>query len=91
MIFNTDENIKSHNGIFDSPIEVNMVERMLYINKTESPQIDAQVQYRILHYIRRRLQYAHHPIRTENPKIPRNMLKSKKLINEVDTIVFILP
>ena len=27
----------------------------------------------------------------KNPKIPRNMLKSKKLINEVDMIVFILP
>ena len=37
MIFNTDENIKSHNGIFDSPIEVNMVDRMLYINKNGKP------------------------------------------------------
>ena len=27
----------------------------------------------------------------QTPKIPRNMLKSKKLINEVETIVFILP
>ena len=37
MIFKTDENIKSHNGIFDSPMEVNMVERMLYINKNGKP------------------------------------------------------
>ena len=37
IIFKTDENINSHNGIFDSPIEVNMVERMLYINKNGKP------------------------------------------------------
>ena len=37
MIFNTDENIKSHNGIFDSPIEVNIVDRILYINKNGKP------------------------------------------------------
>ena len=37
MIFKTDENIKSHNGIFDSLIEVNMVDRILYINKNGKP------------------------------------------------------
>ena len=33
----TEENIKSPNGIFDSPIEVNIVERMLYINRNGNP------------------------------------------------------
>ena len=37
MMFETDENIKSHNGIFDSPMDVNMVDRMLYINKNGKP------------------------------------------------------
>ena len=37
MMFKTDENIKSHNGIFDSPMDVNMVDRMLYINKNGKP------------------------------------------------------
>ena len=33
----TEENIKSPNGIFDSPIELNIVERILYINKNGNP------------------------------------------------------
>ena len=37
IIFKTEENIRSTNGIFDSPIEVNIVERMLYINKNGNP------------------------------------------------------
>ena len=32
-----EENIRSTNGIFDSPIEVNIVERMLYINRNGNP------------------------------------------------------
>ena len=36
-IFKTDENIRSPSGIFDSPMEVNIVERMLYINKKGKP------------------------------------------------------
>ena len=36
-IFKTEENIRSTNGIFDSPIEVNIVERILYINKNGNP------------------------------------------------------
>lgn len=36
-IFRMDEKISSPNGIFDSPIEVNMVERMLYINRNGKP------------------------------------------------------
>jgi len=37
IIFRTEEKIKRHNGIFDSPIEVNIVERMLYINRNGNP------------------------------------------------------
>ena len=36
-IFNTEENIKSPNGILDSPIDVNIVESMLYINRNGNP------------------------------------------------------
>ena len=36
-IFDTDENIRSPNGIFDSPIDVNMVDRMLYIKRNGNP------------------------------------------------------
>ena len=36
-IFNTDENTRSPNGIFDSPIDVNMVDRMLYIKRNGNP------------------------------------------------------
>lgn len=36
-IFKTEENIKRPNGIFDSPIELNIVERILYINKNGNP------------------------------------------------------
>ena len=36
-IFKTEENIKRPNGIFDSPIEVNIVERILYINRNGNP------------------------------------------------------
>ena len=32
-----DEKISSPSGILDSPIEVNMVERMLYINRNGKP------------------------------------------------------
>ena len=37
MIFKIDENIRSPNGIFDSPMELNIVERILYINKNGNP------------------------------------------------------
>ena len=37
LAYETDEKIKSNNGIFDSPIEVNIVDRMLYINKNGKP------------------------------------------------------
>ena len=36
-IFRKDEKISSPSGILDSPIEVNMVERMLYINRNGKP------------------------------------------------------
>ena len=36
-IFRIDENISSPNGILDSPMEVNMVERMLYMNRNGKP------------------------------------------------------
>ena len=36
-IFNTDEKIRRTNGILDSPMEVNIVERMLYINRNGNP------------------------------------------------------
>ena len=36
-IFKTEENIKSPSGIFDSPIDVNIVERILYINRNGKP------------------------------------------------------
>ena len=36
-IFRMDEKISSPSGILDSPIEVNMVERMLYINRNGKP------------------------------------------------------
>ena len=36
-IFSMDEKISSPSGILDSPIEVNMVERMLYINRNGKP------------------------------------------------------
>ena len=36
-IFKIEENINSPKGIFDSPIEVNIVERMLYINRNGNP------------------------------------------------------
>ena len=36
-IFRTEEKIRSAKGILDSPMEVNMVERMLYINKNGKP------------------------------------------------------
>ena len=36
-IFKIDENTKSPSGIFDSPMEVNMLERMLYINRNGKP------------------------------------------------------
>ena len=36
-IFKTEENIKRPSGIFDSPIDVNIVERILYINKNGKP------------------------------------------------------
>ena len=37
LIFKIDENIRSPSGIFDSPMEVNMVERILYINRNGKP------------------------------------------------------
>ena len=33
----TEENIKRPNGIFDSPMELNIVERILYINRKGNP------------------------------------------------------
>ena len=36
-IFRIDEKISSPNGIFDSPMEVNIVERILYMNKNGKP------------------------------------------------------
>ena len=36
-IFKTEENIKRPNGIFDSPMELNIVERILYINRKGNP------------------------------------------------------
>ena len=36
-IFRTEEKIRSAKGILDSPMEVNMLERMLYINKNGKP------------------------------------------------------
>ena len=36
-IFRMDEKISSPSGILDSPMEVNMVERMLYINRNGKP------------------------------------------------------
>ena len=36
-IFKIEENIRRPKGIFDSPMEVNMVERILYINRNGNP------------------------------------------------------
>ena len=36
-IFKMEEKIKSSSGILDSPIDVNMVERILYINRNGKP------------------------------------------------------
>ena len=44
-IFRMDEKISSPSGILDSPIEVNMLERMLYINrKRKAHKIDREIQ-----------------------------------------------
>ena len=91
-ILRTDEKISSPSGILDSPMEVNIVERMLYINKNGKP----------TKYTRRystasakmSAGVCNAPIiRREkpNPKTPRAMLSTRKLSKDVDTMVFILP
>ena len=92
IIFKTEENISRPNGIFDSPIEVNIVERILYINKngnptkytrrysTASSSMSVGVCKRLIIGWEKR-----------KPNTPRSMLRIRKLIKDVDTIVFILP
>ena len=90
-MFNTDENIKSTNGILDSPIDVNIVESILYINRngnptkytrrynTASSNISAGVCNMLIIECEK-----------QKPNTPSSTLKTRKLISDVDTIVFIL-
>ena len=86
-IFNIDENIKRANGIFDSPIEVNIVERILYINKMEIPQ-NKLLDTIPLHSVYQQVFVIHSSSNEKNKtKDTQNILKTRKLINDVDTIV----